>query len=132
MAHSARSLVGREDLGHHTVLLRAGIKLSSVRWRATSSACPAKPRSWLSSRESAAPELLADLAKGVLRKKLPVLKVALEGRFGSHYALLVAQILAKLDFLDEAVANLSAEIGPPSLGRAISTALMVVYTATAG
>jgi len=56
------------------------------------------------------PALLADLAKGPLRKKIPQLREALRGRFGAHHALLVGTILAKLEFLDEAIAALSAEI----------------------
>jgi hypothetical protein len=56
------------------------------------------------------PAVLAELARGKLRQKLPALRQALQGRFGAHHALLVGQILAKLDFLDEAIAQLSAEI----------------------
>jgi transposase len=56
------------------------------------------------------PAVLAELARGKLRQKLPALRQALQGRFGDHHALLVGQILAKLDFLDEAIAQLSAEI----------------------
>jgi transposase len=56
------------------------------------------------------PGVLAELARGKLRSKLPALRQALQGRFGAHHALLVGQILAKLDFLDEAIAALSAEI----------------------
>ena len=53
---------------------------------------------------------MAELARGKLRRKLPALRQALQGRFGAHHALLVGQILAKLDFLDEAIAQSSAEI----------------------
>jgi len=56
------------------------------------------------------PELLADLAKGKLRKKIPVLKQALEGRFEPLHALLVSSILAHLDFLDEQIERLSEAI----------------------
>jgi len=56
------------------------------------------------------PELLADLARGKLRKKLPALKEALEGRFDSLHALLVGAILAHLDFLDEQIERLSEAI----------------------
>ena len=35
------------------------------------------------------PEVLAELAKGRLRKKIPELRQALRGRFGDHHALLV-------------------------------------------
>ena len=56
------------------------------------------------------PQLLADLARGQLRRKLPALREALEGRFDSEHALVVGQILAHIDFLDESIDRLSAAI----------------------
>jgi transposase len=56
------------------------------------------------------PELLAELARGRLRKKLPALREALEGRFDELHALLVGSILAHLDFLDEQIERLSDAI----------------------
>ena len=56
------------------------------------------------------PHVLADLAKGRLRKKIPALREALEGRFDAQHALIVGQILAHLDFLDEAIERLSDAI----------------------
>jgi transposase len=57
------------------------------------------------------PEVLAALAKGRLRSKLPAVRAALAGRFRTdHHGLLVAQLLAHVDDLDEAVALLSARI----------------------
>jgi transposase len=56
------------------------------------------------------PEILADLAQGRLRKKIPALKEALEGRFEPLHALLVSSILAHLDFLDEQIERLSGAI----------------------
>jgi transposase len=56
------------------------------------------------------PGVLADLARGVLRKKLPALREALEGRFDAEHALVVGQILAHIDFLDAAIARLSDAI----------------------
>jgi transposase len=56
------------------------------------------------------PNVLADLARGQLRKKLPALREALEGRFDSEHALVVGQILAHIDFLDESIDRLSAAI----------------------
>src|SRR3954468_14094444 len=53
---------------------------------------------------------LAQLAKGRLREKLPALERALVGRFGAHQRFLVAQQLAHLDFLDAAIAEVSAEV----------------------
>ena len=56
------------------------------------------------------PEVLAELAKGKLRAKIPALKEALVGRFDRQHALIVSAILAHLDFLDEQIQLLSDEI----------------------
>src|SRR3954463_16629262 len=56
------------------------------------------------------PAVLADLARGQLRKKIPALREALEGRFAGEHALIVGQILAHIDFLDEAIERLSDAI----------------------
>ena len=56
------------------------------------------------------PDVLADLAKGRLRAKLPALREALEGRFNRLHALLIGAILAHLDFLDEQIDRLSEAI----------------------
>jgi transposase len=57
------------------------------------------------------PEVLAELARGRLRSKIPALKEALEGCFSSHHALMVGRILSHVDYLDESIGELSAEIG---------------------
>jgi transposase len=49
------------------------------------------------------PAILADLARGRLRRRLPALREALEGRFSELHALLIGAILAHLDFLDEQI-----------------------------
>ena len=56
------------------------------------------------------PAALAELARGRLRRKLPALREALQGGFRSHHAFLLTQILAKIDFLEEVIERLSAEI----------------------
>lgn len=56
------------------------------------------------------PQVLSELAKGRLRKKLPELRKALEGRFRSHHRFMVVEILAHLDFLDEAIERVSEEV----------------------
>src|SRR5438270_6795659 len=90
------------------VLQDAGVKLSSVASRVLG----VSGRSMLNALVAGThdPEVLAGLAKGRLRKKLPELKDALEGRFSAHHALIVGQILAHIDFLDEAIATLSTEV----------------------
>lgn len=56
------------------------------------------------------PEVLADLAKGQLRKKLPALRQALYGRFEDHHALLVRLSLEHLEQLEAMIAQLDAEV----------------------
>jgi transposase len=56
------------------------------------------------------PDLLADLARGRLRSKIPALREALEGRFDALHAVLIGSILAHLDFLDEQIQLLSDAI----------------------
>jgi transposase len=56
------------------------------------------------------PAVLAELARGKLRAKLPQLREALEGRFADQHALIVSAILSHLDFLDEQIALLSEAI----------------------
>jgi transposase len=56
------------------------------------------------------PEILAELARGKLRSKIPALREALEGRFSAHHGLMVGRMLAHIDYLDESIAQLSIEI----------------------
>ncbi len=82
------------------------------------------------------PDVLAELAKGKLRTKIPALREALRGRFQAHHALIVGAILAHLDFLDEQIGQLSeaieAELGPTGLaGVALASTITGVATRTA-
>jgi transposase len=56
------------------------------------------------------PAALAELARGRLRAKIPQLVRALTGRVAPHQRFLLAQQLAHLDYLDEAIEHVSAEI----------------------
>ncbi len=90
------------------VLQDAGVKLSSV----ASDILGTSGRAMLGALVSGTddPAVLADLAKGLLRKKLPQLRRALVGRFGPGHAVLVSEILAHLDYFDEAIGRLSEAI----------------------
>jgi transposase len=90
------------------VLQDAGIKLSSVATRVLG----ASGRAMLDAlvEGTTDPEVLAALAKGCLRKKIPQLREALEGHFSSHHAFMVGRILAHIDYLEESIADLSSEI----------------------
>lgn len=57
------------------------------------------------------PEVLAELARGRLRAKLPELRLALDGRLRPHQTFLLQQILAHIDFLEQSLERLQAEIG---------------------
>lgn len=53
---------------------------------------------------------IAQLARGVLREKIPQLERALAGQFNAHHRFLVAQQLAHIDFLDLLIERVGAEI----------------------
>ncbi len=90
------------------VLQDAGIKLSSVATRVLGVSGRAILEALVEGTTD--PEVLAELARGRLRAKLPALREALEGHFSAHHALMVGKILAHIDYLDESIAELSAEI----------------------
>jgi transposase len=56
------------------------------------------------------PVVLAELARGRLRAKREVLAQAVVGRFTPHHAFLITEHLSQLDYLEEAVERVSAEI----------------------
>jgi transposase len=56
------------------------------------------------------PKVLAQMAKSVLRAKIPQLEEAFSGHFGDHHAFLCRQIIDHIDHLDASIASLSAEI----------------------
>ena len=56
------------------------------------------------------PKVLAELAKGRLRAKIPELRRALRGRFSDHHALLVRLALDHVEHLEAAVATLDEEV----------------------
>ncbi len=86
----------------------AGIKLSSVASRVLGVSGRLMLDAMISGTHN--PEVLAELAKGKLRHKLPALRDALQGRFTGHHALIVSRQLAHIDFLDEAIAELSGQV----------------------
>ncbi|HEX2298104.1 MAG TPA: IS110 family transposase, partial [Pseudonocardiaceae bacterium] len=90
------------------VLQDAGLKLSSV----ATDILGVSGRAMLAAlvRGTADSQVLAELAQGRLRKKIPALREALNGRFTAHHALIVSEILGKLDYLDEMIDRLSVEI----------------------
>lgn len=98
----------REANRLHKLLEDAGIKMASV----ATDILGVSGRAMLEALVGGTtdPDVLADLARGRLRKKLPALRQALAGRFRTHHGVLVGQLLAHLDYLDEAIDALSLQI----------------------
>jgi transposase len=98
----------RETQRLDKILQDAGVKLSSV----ASDILGKSGRAMLGALVAGTTDtaVLADLALGRLRAKIPALREALTGRFSGHHAVIVSAILAKLDFLDELITGLTAEI----------------------
>ena len=91
------------------VLQDAGIKLTSVASGAWSKSARAMLEALLSGVSD--PEQRAELAKGRMRAKIPQLREALQSRFKiDHHGILVAQLIAHIDTLDQAIAMLDEKI----------------------
>jgi transposase len=90
------------------VLEDAGIKLASV----ASDVLGVSGRAMLQALVAGTtdPTVLADLARGQLRRKLPALRAALAGHFRGHHAFLVGRLLADLEYCEEAIADISVRI----------------------
>jgi transposase len=56
------------------------------------------------------PRVLAELARGRMRAKIPALVEALTGRFDDHHAELATMLLAQIDGLDTQIAKLTTRI----------------------
>ncbi len=56
------------------------------------------------------PAVMADLARSTMRRKIPDLREALTGHFDDHHALLVGQLLTRLEHTDSSVRALDADI----------------------
>jgi transposase len=99
---------GREVARLHKTLEDTGIKLGTV----ATNIMGKSGRDMLDALVTGTtdPTVLADLARGRLRAKIPALREALVGRFASEHALIVGQMLAHIDFLDESIDRLSEEI----------------------
>jgi transposase len=61
------------------------------------------------------PAVLADLARGVMRKKIPDLTMACAGRFGDQHALMCTLHLEHIDHLEDMIARLDTRIDEAGL-----------------
>jgi transposase len=94
----------------HQLLETANIKLTSV----VSDVLGKSGRDMLAGlREGQSdPQVLAELARGRLRAKLPQLREALLGQIDAHHRLLLSHLLAHLEFLERHLQQLEREIDP--------------------
>lgn len=90
------------------VLQDAGIKLDSVASSIATKSGRAMIEALIDGERRGA--VLADLAIGRMRPKIPDLSMALEGRFGEHHAVLCRLHLDHLDHLDGMLVKLDAQI----------------------
>ena len=105
------------------VLQDAGIKLTSVASKVLTQSGRAMIEALIAGERD--PRALAGLAKGKLRPKIPQLTAALRGHFGAHHAIVAARILAPLDFLDETIGVLDAQVAARVAGRYQSAARLL-------
>ena len=101
----------------------AGIKLDSV----ASSIATVSGRAMIEALIDGErrPAVLADLALGRMRSKIPDLTLALEGRFGAHHALMCQLHLEHIDHLDEMISRLDTQVEQMMVPFARQRALLV-------
>ena len=90
------------------VLQDAGIKIDSVASSIVTKSGRAMIESLIDGERR--PEVLAELAIGRMRPKIPDLAMALEGRFGEHHALMCRLHLDHIDHLEAMIAKLDAQV----------------------
>jgi transposase len=119
------------------VLQDAGIKISSVAARVLGKSTRAMIEALIAGERD--PAVLAEMALGRMRPKIPALTEALVGSFADHHGAVAKAILAHIDFLDAAIQGLDEEVasrlGPfraavtlletiPGVGRAVAEAIV--------
>ena len=92
----------------HRTLEGTNIKLSSVATDITGVSAMDMLHQLLEGQTD--PQYLAELARGVLRKKIPQLQQALQGVVRSHQQLILSQLLADIAACDEQIQALNTEI----------------------
>jgi transposase len=94
----------REAIRLELMLEDASIKLSSVASSLTTVSARAMLAAMIGGERD--PRVLADLAKGKMRAKIPQLTEALTGSFDDHHARMARAILRRLGLVEEALAEL--------------------------
>jgi transposase len=92
----------------HKVLEDAGVKLATVASDVMGVSGRAMMQTLISGQGE--PEVLAELAKGRLRRKLPELRKALTTRFRDHHAFLLGRMLAHVEDLEADIEAITARV----------------------
>ena len=100
--------IGREIQRLEKFLESSGIKLSSVVTSLTGMSSRAMLDALVAGERD--PDVLAALAKGKLKSKIPELVQALTGRFGEHHTFLTRMYLKQIDAHTAMVGDLTARI----------------------
>jgi transposase len=111
LARYRRSVIeerGREVQRLHKVLEDAGVKLSSVASSVLTKSGREMIDALIAGQRDAT--VLAEMAKGRMRSKIPELQDALAGRFNAHHGLLCRAMLARIDQADATIDTLTARI----------------------
>jgi transposase len=93
----------------HRTLEGTNLKLTSVASDITGLSATLMLQALLSGQQTD-PKVLADLAVGKLRRKIPQLEKALQGTVQQHHKLILTQLLTDIDLFDEQAAQVSAVI----------------------
>jgi transposase len=92
----------------HKTLEDASIRLGSVAADVLGVSGRAMLRALLAGERD--PKVLAELARGRLRKRLPELREALRGRFGAHHAVMLRLALDHVEQLERSITALDGEV----------------------
>ena len=98
----------RETVRLELMLEDASIKLSTVASSLNTLSARAMLAAMIEGQTDA--RVLAEMAKGKMRRKIPDLVQALEGHFNAHHAQLARAILDRLDRVNQSLAELDATI----------------------
>ncbi|MGW6194808.1 IS110 family transposase [Kribbella sp. NPDC055110] len=98
----------REAVRLELMLEDASIKLSAVAWSVTTVSARVTLRAMIDGERDA--RVLAEMAKGKMRSKIPDLAQALEAHFDDHHARMAGAILDRLELVEHALADLDVAI----------------------
>jgi transposase len=112
----------------HKVLETANLKLGAV----ASNVVGVSGRRMLRAVEAGEsdPQVLAELAKGRLREKLPALQQALTGRVQPHQRLLVGELLDHINYLEQAIHRVEVSIADRLAEQEHAVHLLLTLPAT--